>query len=78
MPKLTLRESYANVKIVCDKSREPGLDNEERQAVNESLQKIANALNEFMAMKQAEAESDKAKENEKNDEPEDKPNENKK
>ena len=46
-----IQESFNNVKIVCDNSREPGLTNAERQAVNESLDNIVKALQDGIAMK---------------------------
>jgi len=46
-----IQESFNNVKIVCDNSREPGLANAERQAVNESLNNIVKALQDGIAMK---------------------------
>ncbi len=49
--KLNIQESFNNVKITCDNVRDPGLTNSERQAVNESLNNIATALNENIAMK---------------------------
>ena len=48
---INLQESFNNIKIVCDNTREPGLNNAERQAVNESLNNIAKALQEGEAIK---------------------------
>ena len=51
MPNIGIQDSFNNVKIVCDKSCEPGMDNVERQAVNESLHNISVALQEGLELK---------------------------
>lgn len=44
---LTIQQSFNNVKIVCDGVIAPGLDNSQRQSVNESLDNIAGALQAY-------------------------------
>lgn len=56
---LTLQQSFNNVKIVCDGVTAPGLDNDQRQSVNESLNNIAGALQAHELMLQAAKETDK-------------------
>ena len=50
MPNIGIQDSYNNVKLTCDSVRDPGMNNAERQAVNESLQNIAKALQAGIAM----------------------------
>jgi hypothetical protein len=49
---ISLLDAFNNVKLVCDGVTSPGLNNTERLALNESINTIASALNEYVTLKE--------------------------